>query len=187
MILGYDDLKRELAQRPFEKETLISNFLSVNNITEETIRENGIDCRIGNTIAIDTFIPGLVIDTHDAESSDLRFVKHTFEESIIIPPMSNILLVTEEDFGFDNKHMAFCGLRSSVARYGFVAPITIVDAGFEGTLTIECWYGGKNAIRIWRGDRFLHVIVAEIKTPVSKPYKGVYLGQTKVRTPKAIN
>lgn len=172
-VLGYDDIKHYIK----------TNELGVSGITEETIRENGIDCKIGDTLAIDIdlndeFSSGelFVVDTHDEESIKKRFKMKNIEDSVVIPTRTNILLVTEEVFKMSNDIMGLCCLRSTVARNGFIAPITIIDAGFKGTLTIELFYGGNNPIKIYKGDRFLHVVFLKINSPVSKPYEGVYKG-----------
>ena len=60
---------------------------------------------------------------------------------------------------------------------------TVVDAGFEGELTIEL-IGGEFPVVLRPGQRFLHVIFAELKTPTSKPYRGGYQGQRGVRLPR---
>ena len=184
MILGYDDIKHYLETHKIE----------IKDINENTIRENGIDCRIGDTIAIDIYVPNddldeeYVIDTHDIESIKRRFDLHLFnDDGEIIPSKNNILLTTKEEFLLPDDVMGFCCLRSTVARNGFVSPITIIDAGFQGTLTIESWYGGNNPIKIHKGDRFLHIVFAKINSPVSKPYDGIYKGQTIVRLPKCMD
>lgn len=178
-VLGYDDIYHYIR----------THELDITRINENTIRENGIDCKIGNTLAIDTKVEekGYVVDTHDEESIKKRFkIKHIYN-NVIIPAKNNVLLVTDETFRVPNDVMGLCCLRSTVARNGFVAPITIIDAGFEGTLTIEIWNGGNNPIKIYRGDRFLHVVFLKINSPVSKPYEGVYKGQSMVRLPKCID
>ncbi len=182
MILSDQDLKNYIE----------SGRLKISNMTPESIRENGVDCRIGDTYAIDTlnltkYPYDYVVDTHNQESIEGRFIKGKFNDSVTIPPQTNILLVTEEEFTLPDDLMAFCGLRSTVARMGFVSPITIVDAGFHGTLTIEAFWGGKNPIKIYKDDRFLHVIFARLNTPCRKPYNGTYTGQIEVRLPKIIS
>lgn len=185
-ILGHDDIKHYINTKN----------LFIENMNENSIRENGIDCKIGNEIAIDIPIeiknyPDVhkIIDTHDEESIHKRFEIRNFNgnNSFVIPPHTNVLLVTEEVFRLPNNIMALCCLRSTVARNGFVAPITIVDAGFEGTLTIETFYGGNNPIKIYKGDRFMHVVFCNISSPMSKPYNRIYKGQKGVRLPKCMD
>jgi dCTP deaminase len=178
MILGDRDIKNYLKR----------GTLKIDNLKSDSIRENGIDCRLRSEIAIDTKLEdGFIVDTHDQESISRRFVSYKDWKSIIVPPLTNILLATQEKFYMPSNLMAFCAVRSSVARNGFVPPITIMDAKFDGTLTIEAWYGGKNPIKLYSGDRFLHVIFATTLSPVENGYCGVYNGQEALRTPKVLN
>ena len=184
MILGDQDLKNYIQ----------SGRLKISNMTPDSIRENGVDCRIADSFALDMlrldkYPRDYVVDSHNLESSNKRFetMKFGTYNSVIIPSQINILLSTEEEFTFPDDLMAFCGLRSTVARMGFISPITIVDAGFHGTLTIEAFWGGKNPIKIYKGDRFLHVIFARLNTPCSKPYNGTYTGQSEVKLPKIMS
>lgn len=180
MILSDQDLKNYIE----------SGRLKISNMTPDSIRENGIDCQIGDTCVIDCDYD-YVIDSHNQESINRRFEIYGIGDvGIVIPPQTNILLATEEEFTLPDDLMAFCGLRSTVARMGFISPITIIDAGFSNppaTLTIEAFWGGKNPIKIYKGDRFLHVIFAKLNTPCSKPYNGSYTGQTEVRLPKIMS
>lgn len=178
MILGDRDIR----------EYLKNGTLVIDNLKKDSIRENGIDCRMRPEVAIDTKLEdGFVVDTHDAESIARRFVIKKGWKSVIVPPQTNILLATQERFKMPNNLMAFCAVRSTVARNGFVPPITIIDSCFNGTLTIEAFYAGKNPIKLYANDRFLHVIFANTKTPVENGYCGVYNGQESLRIPKVMN
>jgi dCTP deaminase len=79
--------------------------------------------------------------------------------------------------------MAFCELRSTFSRAGVSIPPTVVDAGFEGNLTIQI-SGGPFPVRIPVKMRFLHLIFAELKTPLTKGYEGKYKYDNGVATPK---
>lgn len=188
MILSDTDIKNYIKLGKLKIESPGSHLLNTNGLS---IQQNGLDCRVGGTIAVDIelkkdkILDTAIIDTHNKESIDSRFCVQFFD-SFIIPPRTNILLVTEESFEFPDDLMAFCGLRSSVARNGFIAPITIVDAGFKGTLTIELFYGGNNPIKIYKGDRFLHVIFARTNSPVQFPYNGIYTNQKDVNLSKTL-
>jgi len=182
MILGDRDIKTYLQ----------SGKLVIENMTPDSIRENGVDCRLRPEIAIDmdmndNFKPEYIVDTHNLEFIHGRFEINHFNDFILIPPQTNILLATIEKFKMPNDLMGFCAIRSTVARMGFISPITIIDAGFHGTLTIEAFWGGKNTLKLYAGDRFLHVIFAKTNTPVEKIYNGVYNGQEMLRLPKVMN
>ena len=182
MILGDRDIK----------EYLKNGKLKIENLQPDSIRENGIDCRLRPEIGIDIdmnddFIPEYIVDTHDLKSIQNRFEIIYFDDYVYIPKKTNILLATQERFEMPNDLMAFCAIRSTVARMGFISPITIVDAGFRGTLTIESYWGGKNTLKLYANDRFLHVIFAKTNTPVEKLYSGIYNGQESLRLPKVMN
>ena len=169
MILSDRDLKYYL-----EKE-----WIKIVPFSEEIVRENGIDLRIGSSFArlektnkifnegdnIDDFYT--IIDMND----------------IIIQPHEHILTTTLEYLELPNDVMAFVNLRSTLARLGLFIPPTIVDAGFKGQLTIEI-VGSEFPIRLKKGTRFLHLIFAKTLSPVENPYHGKYQKQQNVTLPK---
>ena len=65
----------------------------------------------------------------------------------------------------------------------FITHNTVIDAGFEGQLTIEL-IGGEFPVRLRKGTRFLHVVFAKLTSPVKRPYGGRYQGQRGVKLPK---
>jgi dCTP deaminase len=79
--------------------------------------------------------------------------------------------------------MAFCQLRSTFSRAGVSIPPTVVDAGFEGILTIQI-SGGPFPVRIPVKTRFLYLVFAELKTPLMIGYDGKYKHDNAVSPPK---
>ncbi len=65
----------------------------------------------------------------------------------------------------------------------YVTHNTIIDGGFEGQLTIEL-IGGPFPVKLYAGERFIHVVFAKLTSPVEKPYTGKYQGQKGVTLPK---
>jgi len=169
MILGDRDLKYYLEK----------GWIVIDPLRDDTIRENGVDLRIGNEIARfkKTEKP------FDPENPDPNYFKKERGEEFVIYPNEHVLLVTEEYIKLPNDVMAFVNLRSSFARLGLFIPPTIVDAGFEGQLTIEV-IGSEFPVKLRRGTRFLHLIFARTLTPVENPYKGKYQGQRGVTVPR---
>ncbi|NON63497.1 dCTP deaminase, partial [Acidianus sp. RZ1] len=167
MILGDRDLKYFLEK----------GWVKIEPLKEDSIRENGVDLRIGEEIArfkqTDKIYDGKIDDFYIKEKGE-EFVIHQNE---------HVLLVTEEVVSLPQDIMAFVNLRSSLARLGLFIPPTIVDAGFQGQLTIEV-IGSAFPVKVKRGDRFLHLIFARTLTPVEKPYSGKYQGQRGVTLPK---
>ena len=169
MILGDRDLKYYLEK----------GWIKIVPYSEEIVRENGIDLRIG------------------AQFARLKKTERVFEtgekiedfyetinlNEIIIYPHEHLLMTTHEYLELPNDVMAFVNLRSTYARLGLSIPPTIVDAGFKGELTIEV-IGSEFPVKIESGQRFLHLIFAKTLTPVENPYNGKYQKQENVTLPK---
>jgi len=162
MVLGDRDLKYYLQK----------GWIVIDPLKEDSIRENGIDLRIGGEVA--RFIS--TDKVFDPDNPDYSFFKIQKGDEFIINPYEHVLLTTEEYIRLPNDVMAFVNLRSSFARLGLLIPPTIVDAGFEGQLTIEL-VGSSFPVKLKRGTRFLHLIFARTLTPVEYPYKSKYQGQ----------
>ncbi len=168
MILGDKDIK----------EALNKGEIKIDPLHEDTIRENGVDLRLGRDfIRLRNFK-----EIYDSKSKTGEFQKEETNE-FVIEPNERILTVTEEDISISNNLVGFVNLRSSYARVGIIIPPTIVDAGFSGKLTIEL-IGSEFPIRLHAGDRFLHVVFAKTISPVENPYKGKYAGKATVETAK---
>ncbi|ABP94328.1 MULTISPECIES: dCTP deaminase [Metallosphaera] len=169
MILGDRDLKYYLEKK----------WILVDPLTEDSVRENGIDMRVGGEIAR---FKNVDRPFEEGMNPDDFFVRERGNE-FVIWPNEHVLMVTEEYLRLPQDIMAFVNMRSSFARLGLLVPPTIVDAGFEGQLTIEVM-GSGFPVKIRRGTRFLHLIFAKTLTPVENPYKGKYQGQRGVTIPK---
>ena len=85
------------------------------------------------------------------------------------------LLHTAERIRVPNDLMAFVEIRSTWARQGLIMPPTVVDAGFDGDLTLEVFCAGPGFL-MPKGERFAHLIFAGLASP-AEPYRGKYQGQ----------
>jgi len=169
MILGDRDLKYYLEK----------GWIKIVPFSEEIVRENGIDLRIGSQFA-------KLKKTEKVFSSSEKiedFYEKIDTNEIIIYPHEHLLMTTLEYIELPNDVMAFVNLRSTYARLGLSIPPTIVDAGFKGQLTIEV-VGSEFPIKLESGERFLHLIFARTLTPVEKPYNGKYQKQENVTLPR---
>jgi len=84
------------------------------------------------------------------------------------------LASTRETIEMPDDLMAFVGIRSTWARSGFSLPLTIVDAGFRGNLTLEINRFTDTLFPI--GERFVHLVFAKTSGPCV-PYDGIYQDQ----------
>lgn len=170
------------------KHMISSKRLMVEPLSDDTVQQNGVDLKISNEIAM-----GISRSNAECMDSTLNEDIRKFYEIIksidghfILSPLHHYLLSTQEYLELPNDLMGFCGLRSTFARLGFVNPLTIIDAGFKGTLTIEAFYGGSIQIKIPVGCRFLHVVFAKLSTQVDSPYRGYYQNQRGIKLPKSV-
>jgi dCTP deaminase len=157
-----------------------SGRLKVQPISEDVVRENGLDLRIGYEIGR-LKKTGKVLDPSDGPIEEFYSIDKG--ESFIINPHEHVLLHTIEYLSLSRDIMGFVNLRSSYARIGLSIPPTIIDANFEGQLTVEI-IGSEFPVRLKAGERFIHVVFAKLTSEVEKPYKGKYQGQTGVRLPQ---
>ncbi|BAJ51455.1 dCTP deaminase [Candidatus Caldarchaeum subterraneum] len=153
--------------------------LRIEPFSEDVVRENGLDLRIGRQIA--RFNKNSkVFDTKKSDAANFYTIEEA--EEFVINPHEHVLLHTLEYLALPKDLMGFVNLRSSYARIGLTIPPTIIDANFEGELTIEL-VGGDFPVKLYSGDRFLHVVFARLSSIVEKPYTGKYQGQRGVRLP----
>jgi dCTP deaminase len=169
MILSDRDLKYYIEK----------NWIKIVPFSEQIVRENGIDLRIGAKFAR----LKKTSEVYDYTKNINDFYENENSNEFIINPHEHILLTTHEYIELPNDIMAFVNLRSSFARLGLTIPPTIVDAGFKGELTIEV-VGSEFPIKLYSGSRFLHLIFAKTLTPVENPYHGTYQGQSGVTLPE---
>jgi dCTP deaminase len=172
MILSAIDLQREIKRRT----------LTIEPFSEDTIRENGIDLRFSCEIMRLSQQNLTPLDIQSPKYDDFYF-KENNKEFLLIGKFEKILVATLEKVTLPNNLMAFCQLRSTFARAGILIPPTVVDAGFSGNLTIQL-SGGSFPVKIPVKTRFLHLIFAELKTPLTKGYDGKYKNRKGVAPPK---
>ncbi len=169
------------------EENISIGKLKIQGMNKDTIRENGLDLTISEIYAIENpDYQNRFVDLHDQDPNRFKKIDTTNSgRFIIIYSHSFVLLSTKEYIELPSDIVGFCAIRSTIARSGLMIPMTIVDAGFKGTLTIEIFNASKKDIILYAGDRFLHVILEYTKTPCDKPYNGSYQNQKEVREPKS--
>lgn len=152
--------------------------LVIEPLHDDTIRENGVDLRIGGMIGrlrgVEVFDPK--IDNID------EYILIEEADSFIIYPNEYVLIHTLEYIKMPSDIIGFINLRSSYARLGLHIPPTIIDANFEGELTIGL-SGGGFPVKLYKGERIIHVVFSRLSTPTSRPYKGKYRGQRGIQKP----
>jgi len=156
-----------------------SGRLGIEPFEEQIVRENGLDLRIGGQVG--RFRRGgELMDTRNSDVERFYYIEKA--DDFVLEPKEHILLHTVEYLKLPPDLMGFVNLRSSYARIGLSIPPTIIDANFEGQLTIEL-VGSDFPVKLYRNDRFIHVVFAKLSSAVEKPYSGRYQGQRGVKLP----
>jgi len=109
MILSDRDLKYYLEK----------SWIKIQPLREDTVRENGVDLRVGNEIARFKKTDKVF----DPDNPDPSFFQTEKGEEFIIQPYEHVLLTTEEYIELNNDVMAFVNLRSTFARLGLFIPL----------------------------------------------------------------
>ena len=162
-------------------EYIRSGRLQVAPLSWDSVRENGLDLRLGQCYCeVLGSSEVLVVGEGDVSryyscGASLDYVE--------LKPSTRYLLHTVEYLGLPDDLMGFVELRSTFARLGFLMPPTIVDAGFRGQLTVEV-LTPPYPTRVAVGTRFLHIVFARTLSPVTYTYRGKYQGQTGVTLPR---
>ncbi len=173
----------------FDLENYIkSGRLVIQPFDEELIRENGLDLRLGNEIAIHNpeLKEDFILDPSNEDHLKQEYIKQTSEDRLVLPRSQQVLLTTHEYLEMPDNLMGFVELRSSWARHGLSMPPTIIDAGFKGDITLEVINHSTHNIALKPGVRFAHIIFAATMNRVKNTYSGKYLGQRGIRTPKLL-
>ncbi len=159
-------------------------LLRIEPLAAETIRENGVDLRLGDEFCrFNRDAP--VLDTGKAFDKDTYYVceKVKGNEGFVVNPFEHVLGTTLEKVCLPDDLVGLVNVRSTFARYGIYIPPTVIDAGFCGQVTIEI-IGSAFPVKLYPKQRFLHVVFIKTTSPVARPYQGKYQGQTGVTPPK---
>ena len=162
-----------------------SKKLVIEKISDDTIRENGVDLRIGNEISRFVNIDSPVDISKKEELSKL-YITERIENSFILGKNERVLVKIKEKITLPDDLVGFCNIRSTFVRLGMSIPPTIADAGFSGYLTILL-VGGPLPVVIEKDMRMLHLVFSKTNSRVNQPYSGKYQNSTGVTGAKDIN
>lgn len=173
----------------FDLENMVNGKrLVITPFEKEIIRENGIDLRLSGDIARhnEKLDADFVLDPSNPEHIAMEYVVEKNQDRLIIGARTQVLLSTIEYVKMPDNLIGFVELRSTWARHGLIVPPTIIDVGFEGTITLEVFNSSMRSMMLKPGVRFAHVIFATTLSSVKNSYAGAYSGQSGVRLPKVL-
>jgi len=174
MILGREEILRFIK----------NGWIKIEPFREDLVRENGVDLRIGSEYAVlKSNITVPEVDLCKTDPSEIFEIVHS-NDYIVIPPRGFVLVCSFEYLKLPDNVVGLCNLRSTFARWGLSVPPTVIDAGFEGVLTIEIFNNTNYPVRVPVGVPFLHVVFVRCVGAV--PYMGTYRRARGVVLPKRL-
>jgi len=144
----------------------------------------GYDIRVGNKFKIFTNIYSKVVDPKHFEAD--AYIDFDGEECII-PPNSFVLAESLETIRMPRNVTALVLCKSTYIRSGVLIPTTVLEAGWEGTITLEIGNMTPLPARIYANEGIAQVLFFEGDEMCDVSYadrKGKYQNQTGVVLPR---
>lgn len=158
---------------------------------ETQIQPSSVDLTFGDQIII--FFDKETIDTKKDDPETYTARVNLGLGYYIIEPGKFILATTREEIELDTDLVARIEGRSSLGRLGLTMHVTAgyIDPGFKGKVTLEISNLGKNAVKLYVGQRVCQIVFEQMKSHAEKAYghpdrKSKYMGQKKPE-PSKIN
>lgn len=99
------------------------------------------------------------------------------KQQIVLPPRGFSLGSTVERFTMPNNVVGIVHDKSTWARRGLSVYNTVIEAGWNGWLTVELANHGTETLLIAAGDPIAQVIFHKLAAPVDAVYEGKYQAQ----------
>ena len=141
-----------------------SGRIGITDYNEKSLTPNGYDLRVAE-ISVNGVVHG----------ADEKVVK--------IPPKTMFFVSTIERVRMGDDVCGNLWLRTSWIRKGIIAAFGMVDAGFEGTLTLGSYNSSDSELEIPIGERYCQLVFQTMTSDSEKSYakrSGNYQGQTGV-------
>ncbi|WP_297889108.1 dCTP deaminase [Sulfurihydrogenibium sp.] len=152
-------------------------LLVIDPLDEGQIQPSSVDLRLGYDFLV--YPDDLeVLDVRDPYFSNRLIREEATSDGFVIKPKQFVLATTIEYIKLPDFITAFVEGRSSLGRLGlFIENAGWVDAGFEGTITLEFYNANSVPIKIYPEMRICQLVFAQMIEKAEKPYKGKYQGQ----------
>lgn len=149
------------------------NKINISPLEDGQIQPASVDLRLGRHF--------LRVDENSLTSMSLdgeaKYIEIETDE-IIIPPQSFLLATTKEYIKIPNNVTAFVEGRSSIGRLGlFIHNAGLIDAGFEGEITLELFNANRVPLKLKADRRICQIVFHLMDAEAENPYQGKYQGQ----------
>ncbi|MHB1493584.1 MAG: dCTP deaminase [Thermoplasmataceae archaeon] len=137
---------------------LVSTGLLIKeNFSEKSVTPNGYDFRIHM----------IRMEGTDFENAEL-------------PPGKYALVSSMEYFALPKNIIGNIWIRSSFARRGIIGSFGVIDAGYNGNITVGIFNGGSQPISLNAGERLAQIVFSRLEKEVQMDYasrSGNYQGK----------
>lgn len=166
------------------KELLQKKEILIEPLDLSQIQPSSVDLRLGNEFII--YPEDIeIIDVLDREIVNSLKRIEIGEEGFVIQPKQFVLATTVEYVKLPDYITAFVEGRSSLGRLGlFIENAGWVDAGFEGSITLEFFNANSRPLKIYPNMRICQLVFAKMEEPAENPYRGKYFKQIGVMPSK---
>lgn len=179
MILSDTDIKKRMAKGDIV-------VTSPNSDHQKNVNASSMDLRLGRFFKIYNHAKQAILDPLKKESiegsTSLIEIKNP-GESFIVQPGEFVLGVTLERIKIADDLVARVEGRSSLGRLGIIVHSTagFIDAGFEGTITLEITNINRMPVALYPGMRVCQLaferMTSKAEVPYSKKKTSKYQGQ----------
>ncbi|MBI5413959.1 dCTP deaminase [Candidatus Peregrinibacteria bacterium] len=167
MVLSDRDIKAKIQDGSIR-------ILSSNDGYLDQIHASSMDLRLGKYFKV--YKAGKYVLLDPKKLSGQENLTHMIEihgdEPFLVQPGEFALGVTLEKIALPNDIVARVEGRSSLGRLGIVVHSTagFIDAGFEGTITLEISNVNKMPIALYPGMRVCQIAFEQMSSPAEIPY-----------------
>lgn len=146
----------------------------------------GYDLRVGHHFKVFTDVRATVVDPKDLDSASM--VDMEVRDFCCIPPNSFVLAESVETLRMPRDVTGLVLCKSTYIRAGVLIPTTVLEAGWEGTVTLEIANVTPLPARVYAGEGIAQVLFFKGDEPCEVSYadrKGKYQGQSGITLPRA--
>lgn len=140
----------------------------ITNYSLDNVRENGYDLRICGDKYFE-IEEGASLPERKAKLKEIPF-----GEKADLKPLKTYLFESCEEFNVPEDIAILITLRSTMARNGFLAPPTVIDAGYKGKVFVAITPVYNSSLK--KGMATHHLIFFKLDERTDKPYNGNYQG-----------
>jgi len=160
------------------REEIAAGRIGIDPFDDEMVQPCSVDVRIGDTFRVFRNSRYAYIDVKQPMEDLTELVRVEHDEPFILHPGEFVLGVVLERLSLPDDIVATLDGKSSLGRLGLVVHQTagVIDAGFEGHITLEMANMATLPITVYAGMRIAQLSFMTMTTPADHPYGSGALG-----------